>query len=186
MFLIAFQTSEKLKGITFILLFVIFFCEKNFSQNCSTLNIQWQSDLPSTCNQMVMTMIHDVLGRPFLYVANKEAGLKIYNITDLTSPMLVQTIPTNLFDTLDVMSLSQSGNYIYLALGNSFTNPQQAGTAIVDVTTPSSASVADYFVVPGFSSGGGIVKAEGNYAYLGAMQSGLVIFDVTDKNNITS
>jgi hypothetical protein len=174
----------KMKNITFTLLLIYLLNGKVVAQNCSTMNIQWQSDLPSTCNQMVMTMIHDQLGRSFLYVANKEAGLKIYDITNLASPSLVQTIPTSFFDTLDVMSLSQSGNYVYLALGNSFTNPQHGGMAIVDVTTPSSAAVTDYFVVPNSSSGGGIVKVENNYAYLGAMQSGLVILNVADKNNI--
>ncbi len=154
------------------------------SQTCNNLNITHQADIASVCSGIAMTMIHDDLSRPYLYVANKEAGLKIYDITTITSPILVATVPTTAFDTLHVMNVSQTGNYLYLAVGNSFTNPQKGGMAIIDVTNPSAPSVTDYYVVPGSHSGGGIVKVEGNYAYLGAMGSGLVVLDVTSKSNI--
>jgi len=171
--------------ISFYLASICLFClTKNNAQTCSSLNIQLQSNITSACNTMVMTMIHDQNNQPYLYVANKEGGLKVYNISTITSPTLVATIPTTQFDTLDVMNLSQQGNYLYLALGNTFTNPQKGGMAIIDVSTPSSPSVTDFYVVPSSSSGGGIAKAEGNYAYLGAMQSGLVILDITNKSNI--
>jgi hypothetical protein len=154
------------------------------AQTCSSLNITQQADIASTCNFMAMTMAHDVLDRPYLYVANKEAGLKVYDISTLTSPLLVATVAIGMYDSLHVMNLSQNGNYLYLAIGNTFTNPQAGGMAIVDITNPVSPVVTDYYVVPNSNSGGGVVKVEGNYAYLGAMQSGLVILDVTDKNNI--
>ncbi|MBL7888747.1 MAG: T9SS type A sorting domain-containing protein [Bacteroidia bacterium] len=174
-----------MKKILYSLLFFLFcITTKNIAQTCSSLNFQLQANIPSTCNNMVMTMMHDQNNQPYLYVANKEAGLKVYNISTITSPTLVATIPTTQFDTLDVMNLSQQGNYLYLALGNTFTNPQKGGMAIIDVSTPSAPSVTDYYVVPGSTTGGGIVKAEGNYAYLGAMQSGLVILDITNKSNI--
>jgi hypothetical protein len=156
-----------------------------YSQNCNTLNIQLQSEIASTCSNMTMTMMHDELNRPYLYVANKEAGLKIYDISVIATPSLVATVPTSLYDALDVMSVSQNGNYLYLALGNSFTNPQKSGMAIVDVSNPSTPLVTDFEKLNSSPVGGaGIVKVEGNYAYLGAMNNGLVIFDVTDKNNI--
>ncbi len=166
------------------LLFMVSFTVSGYSQHCGNLNIRWQADIPSTCNYMVMTMLHDQLGRSFLYVANKEAGLKVYDISTLSAPTPVAGAPTNLYDTLDVMSLTQDGNYLYLAVGNHFINPQQGGMAVVDVTDPAAPVVTDYYVVPSSASGAGIVRVEGNYAYLGAMKSGLVIFDVTDKSNI--
>jgi hypothetical protein len=152
------------------------------------MNIQYHVDIPSTCGFLTMTMIHDALNRPYLYVANKEAGLRIYDIRIISSPQLVATIPTIRFDTLDVMNVSQSGNYLYLAIGNSFTNifipPQPGGMAIVDVTDPVHPFVTDYYVVPSSVTGAGIVKVENNTAYLGAMRNGLVILDVTNKNDI--
>ena len=163
---------------------LIFSFGTSSSQTCGNLNFQHQADIPSVCNSLFMTMIHDRNDLPYLYVANKGAGLTVYDLSEITFPSLVATVPTTLFDTLDVMSLSQYGNYLYLALGNSFTNPQKGGIAVIDISTPTAPVVTDYYVVPGSGSGGGIVRVEGNYAYLGAMQSGLVILDVTDKNNV--
>ncbi len=168
----------------FGIILLLFIQSDSYSQSCANLNIQHQSDITSTCNFMAMTMMHDELSRPYLYVANKEGGLKIYDISVITSPVLVATVSINSFDTLHVMNVSQSGNYLYLAIGNTFTNPQKGGMAIVDVTNPLLPVVTDYYIVPGSASGGGVVKVEGNYAYLGAMKSGLVILDISNKSNI--
>ncbi len=154
------------------------------SQSCINATPSWQADIAGTCNQMVMTMAHDNSGKPFLYVANKEAGLKIYDISNLGSPILKKTLPPSLYDTLDVMNLFQQGNYLYLALGNHFSKTQPSGMAIVDIDTPEAAYVSDFWTLQGSLGGAGIVAAEGNYAYLGAMGNGLVVLDVTDKNNI--
>ncbi|MDI1356536.1 MAG: T9SS type A sorting domain-containing protein [bacterium] len=148
------------------------------------MNIQWRSDISSTCNEMAMTMMHDIAGKPFLYIANKEAGLKIYDISIQSSPALVATVPIALLGQLHVMNLTQSGNYLYLALGNTFTNPQKAGMAIVDISSPTSPSVMGIYVLNSSSTGAGIVKVEGNYAYLGAMQSGLIVLDISNKSSI--
>ncbi|MEZ4686431.1 MAG: hypothetical protein R3B47_10310 [Bacteroidia bacterium] len=153
------------------------------AQTCSNLNLQWQSDIPAACSTMAVTMAHDA-ALPYLYIAGKEGGLLVYEVSDIANPVFVANVPDTQFNMLDVMNLSQSGNYLYLALGNSFTNSQQGGMAIVDVSDPESPVVTDSYIVPNSGSGGGIVEVEGNYAYLGAMQSGLVILDVSDKNDI--
>lgn len=158
-------------------------CGHSFSQSCSTLNITHQSDIASACNKMVMTMMHDELNRPYLYVANKEAGLTVYNISTVATPSLVATVPISAYDSLEVMNMTQSGNYIYLALGNTF-NTSKTGMAIIDVTNPVLPVMTDYWELPSSTSGAGIVKAEGNYAYLGAMGHGLVILDISNKSNI--
>ncbi len=155
-----------------------------FSQTCDSFNFQFQSDIASVCSEMTMTMQHDINGLSYLYVANKEAGLKIYDINNIVAPTLLSVVGTDNFDTFDVMNLTQSGNFLFLAIGNHFTNPTAGGMAIVDISNPASPTVTDYYVVPNSGSGAGIVKVEGNYAYLGAMRSGLVILDVADKYNI--
>lgn len=155
----------------------------SIAQPCSSWSLAHQADISSTCNQIVMTTIHDELNRPYLYVANKEAGLKIYDITTIAAPSLVATLPVSLYDSLHVMSLSQNGNYVYLALGNTFA-ASKTGMAIVDVTSPATATLTDFWVLPASTTGAGIVKVEGNYAYLGAMAHGLVVLDVTSKSNI--
>ena len=172
---------------TFLVIIAVMLLQSNVhSQNCSTMNIQFQADIASTCNAITITMRQDIVGKPYLYVANTGAGLTIYDISTLTAPVLVKTISSSSFNSLDVINISQDGDYIYLALGNSFgTNVQSSGMAIVDVSNPVSAFVTDVWVFSGPISGAGIVKTEGNYAYLGAMGNGLIILDITDKNNIS-
>ena len=156
-----------------------------YAQTCENLKIEHQADITSKCTEITMTMIHDQRDEPFLYVANKEGGLTVYDVSTLTSPSLVTTIPVSDFDNLHVMSLSQSGNYLFLALGNHFGGgTSKGGMAIVDVTDPKVGFVTDYYIVPGSESGGGIVKVEGELAYLGAMKSGLIILDVGNVKDI--
>lgn len=148
------------------------------------MNFRLQSEIPSSCQFMTMTMLHDRSDRPYLYVANKEGGLKIYNITNLTSPAEVVTIPISELYGLHVMNLTQSGNYLYLALGNHFTSSQSPGIAIIDVTDPDKAVVASRWKLDKPDGGAGIVRVQGNYAYLGAMKHGLVILDVSGITDI--
>ncbi|MFM7024299.1 MAG: T9SS type A sorting domain-containing protein [Flavobacteriales bacterium] len=146
-----------------------------------SLNLDWE--VPFTFANMAMTIEPDQQGRDYMYVAGKTQGLIIYDISG--TPSKIKTITKNELDTLDVMSVSQSGNYLYLSLGNSFSSGEYPGMAIVDISTPSAAVVTDIWKkYSGAKTGGGLVKVEGNYAYFGAMGDGLIIFDVTDKNNI--
>ena len=129
-------------------------------------------------------MMHDELNRPYLYIANKESGMKVYDISAVATPSLVATLPINLYDSMEVMNLCQSGNYVYLAVGNHFDTLAKQGLAIVDVTNPTSPSVTNYWQSPTGKGGAGAVAVEGNYAYLCAMGKGLIILDVTNKSSI--
>ncbi len=169
---------------TLFFLYFVLWIFSSYGQDCDDLDIQLQSEITTSCGALTMTSLHDEMDRPYLYIAHKEAGLTIHNIDNPGVPLSVDTVPVNLFDSLQVMNLTQSGHYLYLAIGNHFTNPQAGGMAIVDVSDPTRVVVTDYFVVPGSESGAGIVRVEGNYAYLGTMQSGLVILDVSDKEDI--
>jgi len=157
-------------------------CKKNDSgAGASTdITVTLNEDLSSTCAEMFLTSKHDNLGRPYLYIAAKDGGLKIFNIT--TTPTLIKTIAISNFGSLHVMNLSQQGNFLYLALGNHFgTAAQSPGFAIIDVSDPANAFVKSYWANSSLSGGAGIIETEGNYAYLGAMKNGLMIFDVSDK-----
>jgi len=153
-------------------------------QNCSRFSITQQSQIAAACTAIPLTMQHDQQGLPYLYVANKEAGLKVYNITDIKKPKLVATVSTRSFASLHVTNLTQDGNYLYLAIGNHFNNKQASGMAIVDITDPAKPVFMSYWTLPNSSGGSGIVKVQGNYAYLGAMGNGLIILDITDKKKI--
>lgn len=146
----------------------------------ANFTVTFKVDLPSTCSEMFLTSKHDNQGKPYLYIAAKEGGLKIFDISG--TPALIKTIATTNFASLHVMNLSQNGNYLYLALGNHFgTAVQNPGFAIIDVTDPANAAVRSYWTNTAVTGGAGIVETEGNYAYLGAMKNGLYIFDITDK-----
>lgn len=166
----------------FLLSFLLF--TFSFGQNCSNLNIQWQSDIATTCPEMTMTMLHDRSDLDYLYVANKEAGLRIYDVSIPSAPQMVKQIPISELLDLDVMNVSQTGQFLYLALGNSFSSGEQSGMAIVDVTDPPNAIVTDVYTLANSDGGAGVAVSDGNYAYLGAMVNGVVVLDVQDKNNI--
>lgn len=164
----------------------VFVCGYNlYSQGCSGLNFQLQANVPSPCAKMTMGARQDLLGRPYLYVAQKEAGLTIYDISNLAQPVLVKNIPIDSLNQLHVMNLQQEGNYLYLALGNSFNTGQSPGMAIVDISNPTNAHLTDVWQSVYTTGGSGIVKVENNYAYLGAMYNGLMILDVSNKQNIS-
>ncbi len=162
-----------------------FFLPEMRSQVCSGLNFQVLSEIPSDCGHMPLSLLHDQLDRPFLYVAQKEGGLRVLDISDPEEPNPTQGIEVSALGELHVMNLFQSGNYLYLALGNHFgTAAQSSGMAIVDVSIPASPMLLDVWISPGPEGGAGIVLVEGDYAYLGAMGNGLFILDVSNPNEI--
>ena len=133
-------------------------------------------DIPFTKQGMPMTMIHDAASRPFLYVAAKEAGLQIYNLTN--APRLVRAIPISALASLHVMSLSQVGNRIYLALGNHWNKRGTAGLAVIDASNPGEASVAGVWKDTEIGGAGGAVVVKGRTAYLAAMGNDLIVLDI--------
>lgn len=149
----------------------------------NALTLEFRYDIPSVCTEITMATRHDIAGRAILYVAAKEGGLKIYDIS--AAPTLLQTIKISALGGLHVMNLSQRGTNLYLALGNHLgTARQTAGMAIIDVANPSSAAVKALWIDQTSNSGGGAVETDGEYAYLGAMGSGLVILDISQQSTI--
>lgn len=135
-------------------------------------------DIPHKGDGMPMTMLPDAAGRPFLYVAAKEAGLLVYDVKG--TPKLARSIPIADLGSRHVMSLSQAGNRIYLALGNHWGKPEGAGLAVIDVAKPAEAAVAGVWKDSEAGGAGGAVVVSGKTAYLAAMQAGLVALDVGD------
>lgn len=162
----------------------IFLIPHLFGQSCGGLNLREVGDIQSNCNEITMTMVPDANDRPFLYVASKEGGLKVFDVSDPTEANLVSRIETSNFNNLHVMNVSQTENYLYIAIGSHFTDAQEGGMAIVDVESPQLPKITDVYYIEGSDSGAGIVKVEDNVAYLGGMKSGMILLDVSDKSNI--
>lgn len=157
-------------------------CKKKEPGKTGNIEITTRQEIASVCTELFMTAKQDQAGRNYLYVAAKEGGLKIYDIN--SAPLLKKTIPLSQLGSLEVMNLSQSGNYLFLALGNHFGTAQQnPGMAIIDVSDPVNASIQSVWKDASRISGAGIVETDGNYAYLGAMKSGMMIFDISDRTS---
>jgi hypothetical protein len=117
-----------------------------------------------------------------LYVASKEAGLRVYDVTN--APRLVHSIPISDLAAMHVMSLSQVGKRIYLALGNHWGKKESAGLAVIDVADPGNASVAGVWKDSEANGAGGAVVVNGRTAYLAAMGNGLIVLDVGNPSAI--
>jgi hypothetical protein len=86
---------------------------------------------------------------------------------------------------MEVVNVEQSGDYVYLSLGNTYSSSAKPGIAVVDVSDPAHAVFKDYWSFDVAAGGGGIIKVDGDYAYFGGMRRGLFVLNVADKSNIT-
>lgn len=168
-----------MKISTRILLMFSFFVLHQPIASQSLYQLQWEYDYSTLTSPW--TLEADVLNRPYVYAASAESGLRIFT----TAGVPVFTIDTNLIE-MSAMSFTQYGNLLYIAIGR-HGNHDLPGLAIVDVTNPAAPIVKDVWVHPPVanSNGSGIVKVEGNYAYLGGMGLGLIILDISNPTNIT-
>lgn len=167
----------KISTRIFILLFLLLLNQESKSQ--SFYQLQWEYDYTTLSSPWSLEA--DVMGRPYIYVASGEAGLRILT----TAGVPVITLDTNMIE-MSAMNVSQYGNLLYVAIGRHLTN-DLPGLAIVDVTNPLSPIVLDIWVHNPVANpnGAGIVKVEGNYAYVGIMGLGLAILDISNPSNIT-
>lgn len=158
-------------------LFIVVFIIAATTHVVRAEELQHIADIPSTCSALTMTMRQDESGKPILYVANKDAGLRIYDISG--QPRLIKTIDRKALHSLDVMNLSQSGRHLLLALGNTFSSNQKSGVAVIDVSDPARATVEDIWDDSKERGGSGAVEVEGDSVFLAAMKNGLLTFDLS-------
>ncbi len=180
--------KKKYSYFSFLLfLFLLFLATVSKSQTCSTVPLTILSQYQTTGSPLPMTPVADRLSRPYLYVAAKDGGLLIFDISVITIPVLSQTLDISHFDSLHVMNVYQQGNYLYLALGNFFGNgnTQKPGIAIVNITNPLNPVVTDIWEYPTVEKGSAYVTVDGNYAFLGGMTKGLIILNVSNVNAIS-
>jgi len=129
------------------------------------------------------TPLIDRLGRPYVYLATKELGLVTFNISDVMAPVPADTQSVASLGNLKVTGVSQDSNYLLVSLGD-FMGIGNAGLAIFDITDPSIPVLLDLWDTAAFNRGTSTVLFQGDYAYLGAMEQGVVILDISDKEDI--
>lgn len=122
---------------------------------------------------------------PYLYTVGLEYGFCIYLLNDLTAPDLHHVMAPPVFNGLKPTNLFQEDTLLYISLGGFHGLTQNAGLAIIDVSNPYQASLIGQWDSAAFSTGSAIVRVQDGYAYLGAMESGLVILDVSEPTDIS-
>ncbi|MEO8589271.1 MAG: hypothetical protein ABI432_07890 [Flavobacteriales bacterium] len=127
----------------------------------------------------------DRLGRPYLYMACKDSGLVTLDISDPSSPVVTdRQLPVD-FGDLMVMNLEQVGDLLYICLGNFQSGDQVAGLATVDVNDPANPDVLDIWNGgTTYTQGSAAVRINGGLAYLGAMEDGIIVLNVSDPSQI--
>lgn len=173
----------------FYLISFVFIYSKPYAQCSQPLNFQLQGNSPVmtyTNSNHHLTVKRDTsASKPYLYVAAMEQGLLILDITNTSTPTLAASIPTTSIKNLYVMSVTQAGNYLYMAVGNSFNATSQvSGLSIVDISNPTSPLVKDTYTFSA-TSGSGHVAIDGNYAFLSAMQNGILVLNISNKSSIS-
>src|SRR4051812_31786629 len=97
----------KISATLFLTLMLSLFSGKAaFSQSACNFQLQWQTHYPGFVSPL--TLEADVTGKPYLYAASNEYGLKIYHLDGTLS----STLDTNVL-SMRVMSFTQYGNLLY-------------------------------------------------------------------------
>lgn len=139
---------------------------------------------PDSSSYFTLSSRIDRLDRPYLYMACVEQGLVTLDITDPSAPIPVDTLWPADLGGLKVTNLEQVDDLLYVCLGGFEGAGETAGLAIVDVTDPSEPLILDIWSDAAFPNGTAIVKIDGNTAYLGAMEDGVIALDVGDPADI--
>lgn len=129
------------------------------------------------------TPLFDRMNRPYIYLATKELGLVTFDISNTSNPIAIDTIPVSALGNLKATGIAQDSIYLYISLGD-FQNTQNAGLAIYDITKPGMPILLDRWTNNEFNKGSSSVIYKGNYVYLSAMEKGVLVLDVSDKQNI--
>ena len=140
-----------------------------------------------------------------VYLADMGEGLRVVDISDPTSPVDVDSLDTYDYaqrldvsgnyaylgtsdDTLFVVNLSTMsvvGTYVdeddlrdVVVMGNlAYLAVSDGGVRILDISYPSSVSIAGNFNTPSFTVA---IAIRDNYAYAGDWSSGLTVLDISD------
>lgn len=149
------------------------------STHPSKLPVVWEYP---TLHSFPQAILCDQMGREYLHVALKNGGLAILHIANpKVIPKEVAVVKCAKLGGLDVMHLTQQKDKLYLALGDFFNaKGSPAGLAIVSVARPAEPRVLSVWQSPATLQGAAAVLVQGKYAYLGAMNHGVMIFDVSD------
>lgn len=126
----------------------------------------------------------DRMGRPYVYTASTHMGVIVYDISNTMAPVPVDTITPAMMNNEYGSFCAQVNYNLFIATGNLQAQGQRAGLSIYDVTTPSAPVLLSHWDSAAFTNGSSHVIIDGNYAYLAALDDGIIILDISNVNNI--
>lgn len=154
------------------------------AQPIDTVLLQEQSFTHLPFLYSVYSSLIDRNDAPYLYTAGLEYGFCTFDISDPSAPDQVLCLYPAVFSGLKPTNLFQQEDLLFISLGGFQGTTQRAGLAIFDVSDPANAVMLDQWDSTAFTTGSAIVRVQDGYAYLGAMQSGVVILDVGTPSDI--
>lgn len=137
------------------------------------------------CPKNTLSALHDQLGRDYLYTANNQGGFSVLDISDPENMVSIVNLPGEDFGDIKVNRVTQDGHYLYLALGSSFgSHDEPSGLAIIDVMEPTDPTITDIWTT--VEDGGAThIAVEGDLAYLCGLGNGVIVLNISDKENIS-
>lgn len=173
---------------TTLIIISIFICQlSSFAQiDTVILNPQASHMFPSLPVKSSYTSLFDRRpGMDYVYSANMEFGLGIYDISVPNAITPVLNIPVTTFDNLDVSTIEQRGNSLFVGIGDFQVGTNSAGgLAILDISNPSMPVIKDIWDSTLFTHGISHLLIEGDHVYLSTMVDGIMILNIADENNI--
>lgn len=168
------------------ILFVFVFFRQTVKAQTDTVSLSHISDyyFENILPYSAFTSCFNQAGEPYIYAACRDLGLVTFDITDIHNPQPIDTVALFAFNNLKPTNLSQHGNYLYVSIGGFDGFAQNAGLAILDITEPTHPVMQDLWDSTAFNQGAAIAITDGEYAYLGGMEEGVIILDVTEKTHI--
>ncbi len=119
----------------------------------------------------------------YLHVASNDLGLVTFYIDDEGQLAAIDTLTTTTFNGHKVTNVVQDGAHLYVSLGGFQGSGNNPGLAIVDVSEPMNMEILSVWDTTAFEHGCAITRVAGDFAYLGLMEDGLMIMDVSDKSH---
>ncbi|MFN8278710.1 MAG: hypothetical protein U0V49_00350 [Saprospiraceae bacterium] len=154
------------------------------AQNRDSIIFQPQGRFDFSLLYSGYTPLIDRLGRPYVYLATKELGLVIFDISDRLHPFPVDSITVAQLGNLKATGVSQEGAHLLISLGDFQGAGEKAGLAIFDISNPLQPLLLDQWDSTAFTKGSTSVQIQGDYAYLSAMDEGLLILDISNSKQI--
>ena len=156
--------------------------EAGLNAGQQSLRLQWEY---STAPFASLCVVQDQLNRPYLYVARKAGGIIVLDVSDQRAPAKVAEVTQSKLGRLDAMHIVQKGSNLYVALGDFFAaGGSRAGLAVVSVKEPGTPTVLSLWTSTEKIKGASSVLIDGAWAYLAAMDEGVLLFDIREENHV--